>query len=331
MKTFLLRTSLVMLLTMILTSAFAKVWRVNKTPGIIADFVELSAAAASAAVQNGDTIHLEGAPVNYNNFTLYKKLVIIGPGYFLDATGNPGLQANTNSAKATVMLDSLSTGSQFMGLEGTIYLDSKVDDISITRCNVGVYGSTAYPNSTILGVRISQSYLSISLNTTHRLENFQITNCIVYNAMSIANTYNGLVRNNVFSNVNVTISNSYVANNIIYNAAVTLVSCTVRNNIATTNVLPVGNGNQNSIPAASLFVGTGSTDGAYMLKTGSPAIGAGETVNGITPDCGAFGTADPYRLSGIPPIPSIYLLTVPAAVATSATTMPITISTRSNN
>ncbi|MEQ1554417.1 MAG: hypothetical protein ABL929_09580, partial [Ferruginibacter sp.] len=74
-----------------------------------------------------------------------------------------------------------------------------------------------------------------------------------------------------------------------------------------------------------------STDGQWRLKAGSPAIAAGETVLGITPDCGAYGTADPYVLSGIPPIPTIYLLTVPAAIASNATTMPITISTKSNN
>jgi hypothetical protein len=172
----------------------------------------------------------------------------------------------------------------------------------------------------------------MSLNTTHRLENFQITNCIVFNACSIANTYNGLIRNNVFSNVNVSANSSYVTNNIFAGSSTTLVNCTIRYNISTlASTLPAGNGNQNNIPFASLFVGTGSTDGQFILKAGSPAIGAGETVNGVTPDAGAFGTADPYRLSGIAPVPSIYQLTVPANVPTTATTMQITVSTRSNN
>ena len=108
---------------------------------------------------------------------------------------------------------------------------------------------------------------------------------------------------------------------------------TVKNNISGGTNLPVGNGNVNSQPDATVFQGlTGnSTDGQWRLKLGSPAIGAGETISSITPDCGAFGTADPYKLSGIPAIPTIYLLTVPASVTSSATTMPITISTRSNN
>jgi hypothetical protein len=332
MKTFLLRTSLLMLLTISVTASFAKAWRVNKTPGVTADFVELSVAVGNAAVLAGDTIYVEGSTNIYNNFTSYKKLVLIGPGYFLDASGNPGLQANTLTAKVSIMLDSLSTGSQFIGLDGSIYLDSKVDDISITRCNVGVYGTTAYANSSISGLRISQSYLSISLNTTHRIENFQITNCIIFNACNVPSTYNGLIRNNVFSNVSASASNSYLANNIFVGSSATFVNSTIRYNISTlNNTLPAGNGNQNNIPFASLFIGTGSTDGQFILKAGSPAIGAGEPVNGVTPDAGIFGTADPYRLSGIAPVPSIYQLTVPASVATTATTMPITVSTRSNN
>ncbi len=54
------------------------------------------------------------------------------------------------------------------------------------------------------------------------------------------------------------------------------------------------------MPLNSIVVGLSgnSTDGQFQLKAGSPALGAGETVSGITPDCGPFGTSDPYRLSG---------------------------------
>ncbi|MGB3234397.1 MAG: hypothetical protein WBA94_00875, partial [Ferruginibacter sp.] len=93
------------------------------------------------------------------------------------------------------------------------------------------------------------------------------------------------------------------------------------------------NGNVAGELDANIFQGlTGnSTDGQWRLKAGSHAIATGETVSSITPDRGAFGTADPYVLSGIAAIPTIYSLTVPASVASNATTMPITISTKSNN
>ena len=162
-------------------------------------------------------------------------------------------------------------------------------------------------------------------------ENLQVTNCFLTAIFNITTNINGLIRNNIFTN-HVTISNSYIANNIFLNSpTLSFTNCTVKYNIAQVNVLPAGNSNQNNISQASLFTLTGSTDGRYQLKAGSPAIGAGEPVNGVTPDAGVFGTADPYRLSGIPPIPTIYALTVPASVPSSATSMTVTVSTRSNN
>lgn len=68
------------------------------------------------------------------------------------------------------------------------------------------------------------------------------------------------------------------------------------------------------------------------LKAGSPALAAGLTVGTVvTPDCGAFGATDPYKLSGIPNIPSIYTLTVPVSIPAGTNSMNVTISTRNNN
>ncbi|RZM03767.1 MAG: hypothetical protein EOO88_56335 [Pedobacter sp.] len=153
---------------------------------------------------------------------------------------------------------------------------------------------------------------------------------ILSNSFNLLQATNCLLRNNGISNINLNISNSYVSNNIFLNSNLSAVNSTVKYNIATNNILPAGNNNQNNVPASSLFFTGGSTDASWQIKPGSPASGAGEPLGGITPDIGAFGTATPYRLSGIPPIPTIYELTVPASVPTTATTMSITLSTRSN-
>ena len=50
-----------------------------------------------------------------------------------------------------------------------------------------------------------------------------------------------------------------------------------------------------------------SDDAKWMLKAGSPAIGAG--VSGV--DCGAFGGVTPYVLSGVPNLPHIYEAAIP--------------------
>ena len=81
----------------------------------------------------------------------------------------------------------------------------------------------------------------------------------------------------------------------------------------------------------SVFVGYAiqgaySNDGIYVLKTTSPAKGAG--VGGT--DMGMFGGTNPYKLSGIPKIPAFYKLTAPSNT-TSTNPYTVTFSVRSNN
>ena len=57
---------------------------------------------------------------------------------------------------------------------------------------------------------------------------------------------------------------------------------------------------------SSVFLYTGSTDGQYQLKAGSPAIGAGN--GGV--NCGAYGGPNPYVLSGLPPVPATWFFNI---------------------
>lgn len=311
--------------------AEAKVWRVNNTAGISADFKEITTAIASNLVLAGDTLYIEGTAVAYTPTTLNKKLTLIGAGYLLSGTGaNTGLQAMGLSSRiGTMYLDSLGSGSTFIGLSGTFFCYSSTDDITFTRCEISMQVYSTLANTKMANYVINKCFGVISLPGM-QLENCRITNCIFTGGVDISRAVNGLIRNNVFAST-ASISNSYICNNIFL-GTVTSLSSTVKYNIASgASTLPAGNNNQNGILATAIFESTGSADGKYMLKSGSPAIGAGEPINGITPDIGAFGTADPYRLSGIPAIPTIYSLTVPTSVPSSATSMNITFSTRSNN
>ncbi len=90
--------------------------------------------------------------------------------------------------------------------------------------------------------------------------------------------------------------------------------------------------------AGDVFNSTTTTpgDARFELRIGgpntNPAMATGETIAPVnTPDLGAYGATDPYKRSGIPAVPTIYGLTVPASVSPAATTMNVTISTRSNN
>ncbi len=86
------------------------------------------------------------------------------------------------------------------------------------------------------------------------------------------------------------------------------------------------NGNQQNVDMATVFIGTGSTDGKWQLKGGSPAIGTGTGGQ----DIGAFGGPSPYVLSGIPPIPTIYDVVAPT-VGTQQSGLPVRIKAKSRN
>jgi hypothetical protein len=342
---FLLFTCMAMFLMVNL--AHARIWRVNNNAGVATDFTTFDACVGSASVLNGDTVHLEPSTLAYaNNNLINKRLTFIGTGYFLSgAAANTGLQANTTTAffSGALRFDSLASGSRFLGIDinTDLWLDPRADNIRFERCRFNSISWNVQAAST------SNRAQNLVFNKCHftgavppaqfYYDNLEITNCIVAGTTTFGagNISNALIRNNVFLG-GVTLTNTYFANNILLNigaGSFNVTFSTVRNNIAQfTGVLPTGNGNQAGFSQAALFVGlTGnSTDGQWQLLAGSPAIGAGETVSGITPDCGAFGTADPYRLSGIPPVPTIYSLTVPGTVGVGQP-LNITVSTRSNN
>lgn len=338
-------------------AANAKIWRVNNNPGVAADFSTITACVASASVLNDDTVHVEGSAAAYNNnVTLNKRLVIIGTGYFLSgANSNPGLQANSNNANLSgtrFFYDSLATGSVLMGLDNFNMENSGVgsagaDNITITRCRIAQLTLfTAVGTGNIMaGWSITKCYIPGNFgNGNYVLQNWTITNNVFGGLVLMDNSgnLNNLVRNNVFRfNSTTAFNNAYFANNIIIPASFTFTNCVVKNNTCIGNA-PAGfapfvgtNGNVAGTiyTDANIFQGLAgnSTDGQWRLAAGSQAIASGETLSGQTPDRGAFGTNDPYVLSGIPPVPTIYSLTVPSTIASNATTMPITISTKSNN
>lgn len=318
----------------------AMVWRVNNTAGIQADFKTLNELFQNGHVSDGDTVYVEGSVDNYTaSITLTKRLIFFGPGYLLN--DNIGLQAVPLMASInSITLDSLASGSQFHGLRfNQIYATSAVDDIKITRCSLSVYSTgTAIPNTRMVGWEISQNLLSyVTLSTGFVLDGLVFRNNIVVQNTNFGGGFNMLFRNNIFLGLN-RIADAYVSNNYFANInAPVFVNCTVRynmsqySNAAMLTALPASAFNIVGRPLADVFVNTGSADARYQLTATSPARGAGEPVNGVTPDIGAFGTGDPYRLSGIPPIPSIYAMSVPANVSSSATSMTVTLSTRSNN
>lgn len=321
-------------------NANAKIWRVNNNLGINADFTDLPAAITAAAA--GDTIMVEASATSYSGPTLTKKLIIIGPGYyFTDATPNAKTEANTNVAD----IGQLTFGP---GCAGSVVEGCTVDGAFLNE------GTVTFQRNIL-----ASNYFYIANAANSVCNNDTIRQNLIYGLVAGSATgkaTNLLVYNNIFtgpgmqfaSNLN-NISGYFINNNFLYNYPLSCANFTFQNNIfssanfgsylssnsffnniANNTGLPSGNGNQLSVNLDDVFVGyssgTGfSSDGRYKLKAGSPAIGAG-SLNGVTVDCGAFGGTASYVLSGMPSIPSIYVLTVPSSVPSGATNMNITIS-----
>lgn len=322
--------TLIAFLTITSFCANAKIWRVNNNPGINNVLPDLQPAHDSASA--GDTIMVESSPTQYGSITLNKKLVILGPGYFLGE--NKGLQADLYNAKIgsvnfSYKLNSLnkiissSGGSVISGMEALgMYI--YVSNITIKRCQVGEViwqADNVYGN--ISNEVLSESYVGSDLKTIsytgQTFTNILLKNNIIRYSITFSTGSSSLIENNVIGG-NVQVVNSTFRNNIIVNpnANISFTSSTYTNNLAAGTKLGSSNGNQSSVDMTTVFVAdpyvsanpTGFTsDNRWKLATSSPAIGAG--LNGI--DAGAFGGLTPYVLSGIPEIPSIYFLEVPTS------------------
>lgn len=325
--------------TILAAMAGATIWNVNNNPGMVADFADLSTAFAASQVVNGDTLYVYGSANSYGSQNLYKRLTIIGPGYFLNQ--NIGLQYNVNSASLSYL--ALETGSEGSLISGMYIsqIDLDVSNIVIQRNWTGrihCYGSN---------LMILQNYIQPVVNYSYAIDinggtNETIANNYIYFSPGYAewsiyldDASGGTVYNNVIYG-SCRLPNCDVYNNIygypgdghllnfLYNGNTLL-----RYNIGLaisywdwSSYLPGGYGNQYNV-MGSVFVGSGSTDGYWQLCAGSPAIGAG--MGGV--DCGMYGGPTPYKLSGIPAIPAIYNFVAPA----TGFTIPVQIGARSNN
>jgi hypothetical protein len=286
--------------------------------------------AAHDAAYNGDTLMIDGSSDNYYGFTSTKRLVIKGPGFFLDE--NPGISANKLSAKiySQINFNTGSAGSLIMGIESTAAFIVNEDNITVRRCKL-LYGLQVYSED----VSISECYIE---SNSASLYGTIVTNLIV--ASNIIKTFvnlqagsTGLFLNNVFTVDIITIPTGFdMKNNIFFFTGNTNVHLPmlpdpdVCYNMSIADHFGTANNNQANVAESSLFLGalSESTDGTWQLKAGSPAIGAGE--GGI--NCGAFGGPQPYILCGVPTGPVIYQLNV-SSYSTTDNKLPVTIKVKS--
>jgi hypothetical protein len=332
--------SFVIIATLLISSneANAKIRRVGYfgTPVTGTDYATLQ--LAHDAASSGDSVFL--SPGSWTA-TINKKLIVLGYGYFIaGAASNANLQSIAGALAVNVTLGGKASTSVFEGIDGLTVLpatDSVVNNITIRRCR----GTFYFSNKTYDGWQIVQCYID---NLTYyygggKVTNLRVDNCFI-NSLGLSGLLtigsNGQFNNDIFYSTNFGNGSYLVKNSVFLLNHVTDINCVYQNSIANTDyaAIPSGNGNQNitgALMSTTVFVGYStigsfSNDGRFVLKAGSPAIGTGA---GGT-DCGIFGGSSPYKLSGIPRIPSFYKVT---STSTSTSTNPytITFSVRSNN
>jgi hypothetical protein len=315
----------------------AKSWRINNNVGVQADFTTFFDAVQAAAVTNGDTLYIEPSATVYgtNSITVNKRLVVLGVGYFLNPSnvtfpGNTGLQETRESSQiAFFRIGNGANGSYFAGLSfANIYFNGSATDLNVVF-ERNVFGSGInFENGNNNKVTIRKNFFvncGIGNNNSGvTIADFTCENNIFYDFWGSVNLTQLTGSNNIFRNNSIyrasagnTLVNCYVANNIFgTNGAGIFTNSTVKNNLFQTNqtLPPTATNNLVSQSADDVYgphSNAASPDLNVMIPASSPAKAAGLTVGSVTsPDCGAFGATDPYKLSGIPAIPTIYSLTV---------------------
>lgn len=324
-------------------------WRVNNNPAINADFSTFQ--EAHDAASPGDTIYVEGTGFgnHYGDVTISKKLIVIGPGYFL--LDNDSTQANHLVARfQAITLNSGAEGTVIYGLElhwglsGYKGIIINTSNITIARNYFSDDRSRiVFGTNNITNIAIIQNFAwDIRGTSGYTANNILIANNFVF--ATISGVSSGVITNNVVKS-GITSSYSQIKNNIIYQSSVYPLGgfdYGTENYVAYNLVSgsfhggsnpppPPGPGNQANVNMTTVFINfTGLTlpgvDNNWLLNPEGPAAGAGE--NGI--DCGMFGGVTPYVLSGLAPIPRIYEAEVPIS-GSAATGLPVTIKVKSQN
>lgn len=327
--------SMLLLAFVSVCNAQPKIWSVSKDAAQKADYSEIQAAIDAASP--GDYIYVYPS-VYENGFTIGIPLVIVGPGYFLG--DNPNTQVNKSPAtiKGEISIGTNTSGTILTGLnienkvtiQGTsnvIVKRNRIHSMEInSSTNITVKQNYIFKESLSAKIGITNSYSAIYIKNncssiTIR-NNFISTSSIQWSIMDYfaflmtESSTSCLIEHNV-------IQGNFYGHNITFKNNISraganreAIDCSFYNNISGESQFGTANGNQANITMTSVFIGSAtnpSADGQWQLKNGSPAKGAG--LDAV--DCGMFGGSDPYVLSGVPDLPSIYFFQAPDGASTT--------------
>lgn len=314
----------------------AKVWRINNTAGIDADFTTFLEAQEAASA--GDTLMFEPSNQAYNTNdidTLRKTLTLIGPGYFF-SENYPDMSSYTVAQMNTLYIapeaaGAVVTGMAFYDYNSGIRIDA--DNVVIDR-NYIYGGITLAFSIPMANAVISRNFIGGTISSYGNYSNSTSTNSLICNNIICGRSNTAGFSLNSYSTASVInnyigsflrTSNSELKNNLIlfvsyYYSGVTGSSYnnTFKNNVFGDELPESGVNNvvhsnfEVGLFAIDQEISDFNIDNEFLLSASSPALGVGEA--GV--DCGPFGGSNPYVLSGLPAVPVITEVIMPQSVTT---------------
>jgi len=294
------KITLIMAAIFMTVAAGAKILRVSNVSGSSAPYSTIKAAHDAAAV--GDTIIVDGSAINYGDVTLSKKVVLIGPGYWLVANGI--MEEGAMAAEIErLQITAAETVVKGMCINNDLVIDN-ADKVIVTRCYINRYFTLDVSNNCV----IHQNYIAM----------YGVRNGSYMQASKFAQITNNIIRGADIGGDITGLDNSYIANNSFINGHKFseptfsyLSNCTIENNILFDNEGLSMNGctfKNNFLYSTKDYYSLGS----YSQYTDAQC--KADELKFSQGKYGAFSGDDPYVISGIAPGPVIQDITVPTTV-----------------
>ncbi len=277
-----------MVATSIAMAAQAKILRVSNVEGSSALYKNINAAINAA--EEGDTIMVDASPMTYGNVSVTKRVVLLGPGYWLQENGIIQEGGETAEADMSIYVDGVVIKGFTLG--ESIYIHGA--RTVVNRCKVGKIELHNGANNCIIHQNYCEYIGPYSL-TDWKTSNHQITNNIMtgHNQYYIATMTNSLFAyNTCIGNVPSMMGDGkeYVSDcTIEHNVFIDTPAIDSSNNMENNKVLKTWPYTETMVDKEVLAAAPNLTDGAF----------AGD---------------DPYILSGVPAGPVIQNLIVPTTV-----------------
>jgi hypothetical protein len=361
------RISFVIAALMLLgTEAFATIHTVSNDSNKPAQYTDVQSAINASTTLAGDTIYVSGTQYLYPDFTITKKLVLIGGGY--------------------------SSGNQFNLITQVnyvyVYRDAGTNDASGTvisgfRINSQLTYSNANTSLSVTNIRLFRNWIGNLYTQYVSTSNWTIYNNIFTSYLDGAySSSNFIIQNNIFirctvdrfNQSSVVIDHNYfihggdafdqiqyatITNNIITSSDNTRVMspsvnyCTFNSNLSlTTNIsssspagsfiVQVNSGGNNIVGSDPMFTSVAdfnnfSASNNYRLQSGSPGHNAGTDGTDIGiyggtypfPSGGAAGGG--YDMSALPPIPQISSMNIQNASVLPGAQLKVSVQATVNN